>query len=439
MKASRVLLLLGSESDPDRLSIGGRIALFLTGPWMILPWLYLLTILVAGSFPLPTESYGRPEAFLFFQGDTDWGGGIMFAIETSMLLFFAFTAAWHLSLRLRAFRDRVGFGRRLGRALAVMSPFLVVFLAAAAFLFLDDVIMAISDEGPYGPTSVADIDAVTFTAAIVYALSIPFVTWLDGTRLSAPAKTLLAPAVAVLWCILGADGQTPRAGQMLQSGWEPLPAVRGIRHGIMVSWHRLCIRAASRHRPKVPADSPLWFWTDGRLEFGPNADDSPSAQAMRRREDLPWVTEGRAFTVPILAHDDTPTCALFPYSTAGRAYGGYFLQMPDGPVRILHGMIEPQRWYGYRDVYLRDGDPYWELILQSDGSCLGERRTVDLEAWGDSSRDRPTVPPTEPFTPSPQDERIPVELRVEGGVPFASLTNCLLTLRRCGFGDVFVR
>ena len=31
------------------------------------------------------------------------------------------------------------------------------------------------------------------------------------------------------------------------------------------------------------------------------------------------------------------------------------------------------------------------------------------------------------------------ELRVEGGVPFASLTNCLLTLRRCGFGDVFVR
>lgn len=53
---------------------------------MILPWLYLLTILVAKSFPLPTESYGRPEAFLFLQGDTDWGGGMMFAIETSMLL-----------------------------------------------------------------------------------------------------------------------------------------------------------------------------------------------------------------------------------------------------------------------------------------------------------------------------------------------------------------
>ena len=453
-----ILLGLGPKSDPSNLTRFERVVLFFTGPWMILPLGWALVRWGDVLFwrkHLPAEISRRPEASLFFQGSNDLGG-VAYGIVALALAVFAVTAAWHLSLRLRAFRERVGFGRRVGRSFAVLSPFFAVFLCAAGLVVAETILDRNADWKHRGltfagPSTDADIAILFLTAAAVYALSVLFVAWLDGTRLRGPAKTLLASAVAVLWFVLGADGQAPRAGQMLEASWEPLPAVRGARHGAMVAWNDLCLALMGfPARPVPPADSPLWFWTDGRLEFGPDADASPSARALRRRTDLPWVTEGRAFVVPVAVRDDTPARdrdrpPLFPYSTHARAYGGYFLQTPDGPLRILHGSIEPlwrynDRWYfGWRDVHLRDGEPYWTLVLGADG-CRGERKVVDLAAWAAVQTGTPCEPdaPAAPFVPAPQTERAAVSLRLESGATFASFTNLLIRLRDCGYGDVFV-
>lgn len=457
-----ILLGLGPKSDPSNLTRFGRAALFLTGPWMMLPLGWQLVRWGDVFFwrkLLPAEISRRPENLLFFQGSNDLGG-VAYGIAALALAVFAVTAAWHLSLRLRAFRERVGFGRRVGRSFAVLSPFFAVFLCATGLVVAETILDRLENRDGLGrsglfvagPSTDADIAVLFLTAAAVYALSVLFVAWLDGTRLRGPVKTLLAPSVAVLWFVLGADGQTPRAGQMLEASWEPLPAVRGARHGAMVAWHDACLALLGfPARPVPPDDSPLWFWTDGRLEFGPDADASPSARALRRRTDLPWVTEGRAFVVPVAVRDDTPTrdrdrLSFFPYSTHARAYGGYFLQTPDGPFRIQQGRIEPawrryEKWYwfGWRDVHLRDGEPYWTLVLGADG-CRGERRVADLAAWAAVQTGEPREPddPAEPFVPAPQTERAAVSLRLESGATFASFTNLLVRLRDCGYGDVFV-
>lgn len=457
-----ILLGLGPKSDPSNLTRFERVVLFFTGPWMILPLGWALVRLGDNLFYwrelLPAERTRRPEVLPFFQGSNDLGG-VGYGIAALALAVFAVTAAWHLSLRLRAFHERVGFGRRVGRAFAVMSPFFAVFLAATVFVVAETVLDRLGGRDGLGraglfvagPSTDADIAVVFLTAAAVYALSVLFVAWLDGTRLRGPVKTLLAPAVAVLWFVLGADGQTPRAGQMLEASWEPLPAVRGARHGAMVAWNDLCLALLGfPARPVPPADSSLWFWTDGRLEFGPGADASPSARALRRRTDLPWVAEGRAFVVPVAVRDDAPARAraFFPYSTHARPYGGYFLETPGGPLRILHGRIEPRwrrygsgKWFGFswRDVYLRDGEPYWTLVLGADG-CRGERRVADLAAWAavQTGTPRETDDPAAPFVPAPQTERAAVSLRLEPDATFASFTNLLLRLRDCGYGDVFL-
>ena len=166
MKIKRFSLfyLAGSESDLSKLSRAERVALFLTGPWMIVPWGALLGI--PGWLPLPTEMYRNPESFLFFQGSSDWGGGATYAAEALLMLFFGFTAAWHLVLRLRAFARPAGFFVRLARSCAVLSPFIVLF----AFGFVDE----IYDD--------RDHCALWAAAAVVYAASVVWIALLEGAR-----------------------------------------------------------------------------------------------------------------------------------------------------------------------------------------------------------------------------------------------------------------
>ena len=54
------------------------------------------------------------------------------------------------------------------------------------------------------------------------------------------ARLALAPLFVVLWLVLGSDGNTARAGQIVYAGQDPQPIVRGVRHGVMLAWHRLC-------------------------------------------------------------------------------------------------------------------------------------------------------------------------------------------------------
>ena len=438
-----LLFLAGRESDLAKLSRGERVLLVLTGPWMIVPWLFVLYFLTLPLVAvLPAETSGLPERLLFFQGSDDWGGSMMFALTASALAFFAVTIPLHLSLRLRAFVRPAGFVRRLGRALLAAAPFVVVFL----WLLCDGLITNLlrqsesfrSDwhvpvEGDF------DIPALLLVAATVCAAGLVWVAALDGSRLPPRARTWLAPLFALVWFVLAGDGQTPRAGQMIQAGWEPLPAVRGARHAAMLAWRRAVLAPLGHRVRRMPEDSPLWFWTDGFVYFQTSPRPSRTARALRSVEPPPWAAGKAAWGLPVEASDATPVRDLFPYSYYGRHFGGYFLRTPEGPVPLVGGRIEP--FYNlYRDIHLPDGAPYLAARVGADGALLGQRRTVDLDAWRRGRRpDHEVAPPPEtPYEPSTADASLPVQLFADPDATFASLTNAVLRLRAAGFENLFV-
>jgi len=434
-----LLFLAGRESDLAKLSRGERVLLVLTGPWMIVPWLFVLYFLTLPLVAaLPAETTGLPERMLFFQGSDDWGGSMMFALTASALAFFAVTIPLHLSLRLRTFVRPAGFARRLGRALLAALPFAVPFL----WLLVNDLIWRCKEGHSEWHVPVAgdlDLLAILLVAATVCAAGLVWVAALDGSRLPPRARTWLAPLFALVWFVLASDGQTPRAGQMIQAGWEPLPAVRGARHAAMLAWRRAVLAPLGHRVRRMPEDSPLWFWTDGFVYFQTSPRPSRTARALRSVEPPPWAAGKPAWGLPVAADDATPVRDLFPYSYYGRHFGGYFLRTPEGPVPLVGGRIEPFDG-SYRDIHLPEGAPYLAARVAADGTLRAERRIVDFDAWRRGRRpDREVAPPPEtPYEPSTADAALPVQLFADPDATFASLTNAVLRLRAAGFENLFV-
>ena len=430
------LFLAGRESDLAKLSRGERVLLVLTGPWMMLPWCFAVAFVAAPvlSSVIPTECSKMPEALLFFQGSDDEGGSLGFALLAALLAFFAATIPVHLSLRLRAFARPAGFGRRVGRSLLVALPFAVPFVWILSLL-----LFTLFKGSPWHRPVANDFDllALLLTAGAVCAAGLLWTAALDGTKLAPRAKTGLAPLFALVWFVLAGDGQTPRAGQMIQAGWEPLPAVRGARHAAMLAWRRAVLAPLGHRVRRMPEDSPLWFWTDGFVYFQTSPRPSRTARALRSVEPPPWAAGKPAWGLPVAANDATPVRDLFPYSYHGRHFGGYFLRTPEGPVPLVGGNIEPM--LGTRSIHLADGAPYLVLELDASGALLGERRTVDLDAWRRALSWSDLAPPPEtPYEPSSADAALPVQLFADPDATFASLTNAILRLRAAGFENLFV-
>lgn len=67
-----------------------------------------------------------------------------------------------------------------------------------------------------------------------------YICILNRRRIDRRWKCILAPLFIVLWLIIGSDGNTARAGQLVSSAKNPHYIVRGKRHAIMMSWHRIC-------------------------------------------------------------------------------------------------------------------------------------------------------------------------------------------------------
>lgn len=432
-------LLAGRESDFAKITRAERILLVITGPWMILPWTVFLFFLAGPVLAaLPAESSRCPELFLFFQGSDDWGGSQQFAFMAALLAFFAVSASVHLSLRLRAFARPAGFLRRLARSFLVLLPHIAVFAWAVVVV----VVCTLDEKATYGRLTACALDplALTLVAATVYAASLVWIAALEGLRLGLRAKTCLAPVFAFVWFVLASDGQTPRAGQMLQAGWEPLPAVRGVRHGAMLAWRRAVLAPFGYGVRRMPEDSPLWFWTDGVVWFKIRPRPSRTARALHSVEPPPWAAGRPAWGLPVAADDATPFRELFPYSYCGRHHGGYFLRTPEGPVPLIGGRIEP--FYGmFRDIHLADGAPYLALRIDADGTLLGERRTIDLDAWRRTDRADHEVapPPSTPFDLASADASLPVQLDADCAAPFSAFTNTVLRLRAAGFENVFIK
>src|SRR5204863_4672074 len=85
-----------------------------------------------------------------------------------------------------------------------------------------------------------DLRNMFLLAVLVFAASSLWVTWLSRRAIPRRARLLAAPLMIILWLIVGSDGTTTKAGQVLNSGVNPQETPRGLRHGVMLGWHRLC-------------------------------------------------------------------------------------------------------------------------------------------------------------------------------------------------------
>lgn len=206
-----------------------QIAAFLTGPWMILPQAFVVAFLFGGILYVPPEIHRNLEKHIFFQGNTDWGGGCLFAGTIALYVAFGFTAAWHLVLKLHETQARTTFMRSLGRCLWILRFHISAFIIGGA-----------ANIGYDARVTPNDFRNIFLLALALYCLSILLVVILNFSRFSLSARLAIAPLFTALWLIVGSDGNTARAGQLVQSGQDPQPIIRGVRHGIMMRWHHFC-------------------------------------------------------------------------------------------------------------------------------------------------------------------------------------------------------
>lgn len=205
-----------------------RAAIAVIGPAGILPIGIAVAVLVGFFIYVPPEVSLKPEAMLFLQGSTDLGGGCLFAGTMVLYVVFGVLAAAYLTLKLDEQRAR-GFLHDLSRSVWLLKWHAVAFvLGGLANVSYDGLVLE------------NDFRNMFILAAVVYILSVVLITWLRQTKLGLSGRLLLAPLWVFAWLIVGADGTTPRAGQVVNSGEDPVIAPRGIRHGIMLNWHEVC-------------------------------------------------------------------------------------------------------------------------------------------------------------------------------------------------------
>ncbi|MBQ7252877.1 MAG: hypothetical protein IJS32_09810 [Kiritimatiellae bacterium] len=377
---------------------------------------------------IPAETGPHAEWMPFLQGGTDWGGGMAYALEAMAGVCYLALASWSLALWMARERKRApdgaGWGKRTRRALWFFAPYFL--LLGVGWIWG----LALGGRGGRWCSCEADDGVLRMTVALVGVLTAAWTAWLDGRRWRLVWKLLPAPAAVALWVFLAWDGQTPRAGQRLWSGQEPLPAVRSRRHAAMLAWYGLWVE-----RPKTGGDDAfLWFWTDGQSEFGTRLADSPSARALRTRSDLPWTGGKAVFAVPLAPERGMEVRKAMPYATATRHNGGYFLQTPEGMLCLRQGAIETSPWMGrpwypmeWRDVHLAAGCPYWTVFVTVKGV-----EDVQLRRVGDENA-RPCR-----WREVLEGERIPVQVLVWEDAPFGALADCLQELDATGFREVFV-
>ena len=204
-------------------------AMLLLGPWMLIPQAFVVAGLIGGRLYEPPEIHGQLERHIFLQGNTDWGGGCLFAGTIALYVAFGFTAAWYLVLRMQEVEAAASFGRKLIKALWFVKFHILAFAVGGTANFGSDALVTPND-----------FRNMFLLGAVIYTLSILLIVGMHSAHLSLAPRLFLAPLFTVLWLIAGSDGNTARAGQLVQSGQDPQPITRGTRHAIMLSWHRLC-------------------------------------------------------------------------------------------------------------------------------------------------------------------------------------------------------
>lgn len=166
----------------------------------------------------------------FLQGSTDWGGSNLFAVSTAAYLVFGVLASIYLTLRLAERVPAPTFWGDLKGALWLLKFHLLLFLIAGPEL-------AYSYDGRVTPNDFRNLLLLVF---LLYGLTVVGIVALYRRGASLPVRLSLAPALLVAWLIVGIDGNTAKAGQVLNAGIDPDWTPRSPLHAVMLGWHRLC-------------------------------------------------------------------------------------------------------------------------------------------------------------------------------------------------------
>ena len=195
---------------------------------MIVPQAFIAAGLFGGVLYDPPELHGDLERYIFFQGSTDWGGGCLFAGTVALYVAFGFTAAWYLALKMTEIRPEVSYCGRILKSLWLLKFHIIAFIIGGTAGFDEDTRVAPND-----------FRNMFVLASVIYALSILLIAVVPH-RVGLAPRILVAPLFTIFWIIVGSDGNTARAGQLVQSDQDPQPIIRSKRHAVMMSWHNLC-------------------------------------------------------------------------------------------------------------------------------------------------------------------------------------------------------
>jgi hypothetical protein len=201
---------------------------FIFGPWMILPQSFIVAIIFGGFIYEWPESTMNYEKYIFFQGSIDMGGACIFAGVILVYIFFGFTASWYLTMKLNQITYQ-SYLHTVLHSLSVLKYHFVFFIIGS--------LVNIPDDAYAGSNDFRNMFLFVF---FIYLLSILFICFLKKYKIKFSTKIILAPTLVIVWLFIGSDGNTERAGQFVSSDKNYVYKIRGKRHSIMVSWHKLC-------------------------------------------------------------------------------------------------------------------------------------------------------------------------------------------------------
>lgn len=195
---------------------------------MILPQAFLVAFSFGGVIYEWPEYSRNYESFIFFQGNIDMGGACLFAGSIMLYLVFGFTASWYLTLKLNKITHQ-SFLQSIKNSIVVLKYHILAFAIGGT--------MNIPYDARAGSNDFRNMFLFVF---VLYCLNILFICLLQKFKLKTKLQFFLSPLFIIIWLYLGSDGNTERAGQLVSDDKKYEYKVRGKRHSIMVSWHKLC-------------------------------------------------------------------------------------------------------------------------------------------------------------------------------------------------------
>ena len=196
---------------------------FIFGPVLILPVMFIL-IPVFGSYS--GEEIGHLQKIpLILQGGTDWGGSNMFAVIVASYFTFGFMACIYLNLKLWSLDPgEISFQKSL------------LSLKVYFYFFLLEGLVTMKNSPPPN-----DEKNIFFFSLMLYSLTILFITFLNKKQFFRKSiRLIISPVFIYLWILMGWNGITSKAGQIVNAGVVPEYKPLSYGHSLMLQWHYFC-------------------------------------------------------------------------------------------------------------------------------------------------------------------------------------------------------